>query len=120
MAQVSVNIAGRLYRMACEDGQEPHLEKLARELDAKISEMKTSFGEIGDQRLTVMAAIAMADDRSEAARRAAGLEAEVKRLREAAAAAAAGHDEWSARVGGALEDTAARVERAAKRIDAGR
>ncbi len=117
MAQVSVNIAGRVYRMACEDGQEPHLEQLARGFDAKIGEMKQAFGEIGDQRLMVMAAIAMADDRSEAERKTAGLEAEIARLREALAAAGALNDELTQRVGEALEDTAGRIEQAARRID---
>ena len=36
MAQVSVTINGRQFRMTCEDGQEEHLEKLARELDTRI------------------------------------------------------------------------------------
>ena len=33
MAQVSVTINGKIYRMACEDGQEGHLQGLAQRLD---------------------------------------------------------------------------------------
>ena len=42
MAQVSVTINGRQFRMACEDGQEDHLVKLARELDTRISGLRAN------------------------------------------------------------------------------
>ena len=74
MAQVTVTIAGRVYRMACTDGEQPHIESLARIVDAKIESLRTSFGEIGDQRITVMAALTFADELSEAKRRIAELE----------------------------------------------
>ena len=57
MAQVTVLINGKNYRMACEDGQEEHLQGLARNFDANIRQLHASFGEIGDQRLTVMAGV---------------------------------------------------------------
>lgn len=120
MAQVSVSIAGRVYRMACEDGQEPHLEELARGFDAKIGEMRVAFGEIGDQRLTVMAAIAIADDRSEAMRRIARLEADVAGLRESVANTQGAGEDVAQRVSRALEDAAVRIERVAKKLDGGR
>ncbi len=66
MAQVSVSIGGRAYRLACNPGEEPHLETLARRVDEQIREMRASFGEIGDQRLTVMAALKIADELAEA------------------------------------------------------
>ena len=69
MAQVTVTIGGRVYRLACNEGEEPHLETLAREIDSKIDEIRASFGEIGDQRLAIMAALTIADDASEANRR---------------------------------------------------
>ena len=66
MAQVSVTIGGRAYRLACNPGEEAHLEALARGVDEKIKAMRASFGEIGDQRLVVMAALTIADELSEA------------------------------------------------------
>ena len=80
MAQVQVNIDGKLYRMACDDGQEDHLRALADKLNGKVSEMKVAFGEIGDMRLTVMAAITIADELSEARQRMAHMESEIARL----------------------------------------
>ena len=61
MAHVNVTIAGRAFRMACGEGEEERLEALAQQVDSKIAEMRAAFGEIGDQRLTVMAAITFAE-----------------------------------------------------------
>lgn len=83
MAEVTVTIAGRQYRMACDDGQEDHLNELGEMIDQKIADMRASFGEIGDMRLTVMAAIVVADELSEAKRKAAGFEEQLERLRNA-------------------------------------
>ncbi len=69
MAQVTVGIGGRSYRLACNAGEEAHLESLALTLDRKIAEMRQSFGEIGDQRLAIMAALTIADDAHEVRRR---------------------------------------------------
>jgi cell division protein ZapA len=82
MAQVSVTINGRVYRMACDDGQEDHLARLARELDARIARLRESFGEIGDTRLTVMAALMVADELTETRRRAKTTEQEIESLKE--------------------------------------
>src|SRR5471032_2195877 len=76
MAQVTVTIGGRVYRLACNEGEEPHLDKLASALDAKIDEIRGAFGEIGDQRLVVMAALTIADELSEARRAIAALESQ--------------------------------------------
>lgn len=82
MGQVTVTIADKVYRIACNDGQEEHLYKLAAELDRKIAEMRSAFGEIGDNRLTVMAAITFMDDREDMRRRLAELESEMSSIRE--------------------------------------
>ena len=82
MAQVTVSIGGRSYRLACNEGEEEHLESLAREVDAKFEAMHKSFGEIGDQRLMVMAALSIADECVEARAKIAALEAEGERAAE--------------------------------------
>lgn len=81
MAQVTVTIDGKAYRMACEEGQEPHLEGLAANFDRYVGHLKSQFGEIGDLRLTVMAAIMVMDELSEANRKTSALEAELDGLR---------------------------------------
>src|SRR5471032_314789 len=87
MPHVSVTIGGRAFRLACNEGEEPHLEALAREVDAKITQMHKSFGEIGDQRLVVMAALTIADELSEARRAIAELNEQIERANEATEAA---------------------------------
>ena len=66
MTQISVTIDGRKYRLACNEGEEARLESLARLIDDKIGEMRKTFGEIGDQRLVIMAALTIADNLAEA------------------------------------------------------
>lgn len=83
MAQVTVTIAGKVYRMACGDGEEAHLEALAADLDGKIGEFRAAFGEIGDMRLHVMAALAIADELSETRRKLAAIQADAKELQRA-------------------------------------
>jgi cell division protein ZapA len=61
MSHINVTINGRQYRMACEAGQENRLLRLAG-LEARIANLRGKFGEIGDGRLTVMAALTVADE----------------------------------------------------------
>ncbi|MGO9418673.1 cell division protein ZapA [Roseiarcus sp.] len=105
MAQVSVTIDGRKYRLACNEGEEARLEQLAGMVDDKINELRRAFGEIGDQRLVVMAALTFADQYAEAR---AAAEAERQRADDDASrseAVAATLDGLGAR----LEDLAARL-----------
>ncbi|WP_306118775.1 MULTISPECIES: cell division protein ZapA [unclassified Roseitalea] len=76
MPQVSVIIDGKSYRMACDPGQEDHLSELAARLDRYVAHLKSSFGEIGDLRVTVMAGIMILDELDQAQKRAGELEAE--------------------------------------------
>lgn len=85
MPSVSVTINGKNYRMACDEGQEPHLESLAAEFDGYVNDLRGSFGEIGDQRLTVMAGIMVTDELLELKRKVERLDAEVNSLRESGA-----------------------------------
>ncbi|MBV8565332.1 MAG: cell division protein ZapA [Methylobacteriaceae bacterium] len=116
MAHVTVTIAGRPYRMACGDGEEPHLEELARTLERKITELRGSFGEIGDQRITVMAALTLADELVEARKRIAALEEEKSELQLAHGAAQASSDGWTDSVAQALSRAAARIERVSHQL----
>ncbi|MCF4099669.1 cell division protein ZapA [Maritalea mediterranea] len=62
MADIQVEIDGRKYRMACEDGQEGHVRALADRFSAYVEALKSEFGQAGDVRLTVMAALTVMDD----------------------------------------------------------
>jgi len=88
MSHINVTINGRQYRMACEEGQEVRLLKLAEGLESRIQNLRGKFGEIGDARLTVMAALTACDELVDAGNRIRTLEAEVNELRDFRNAAA--------------------------------
>ena len=108
MAQVSVTIDGRKYRLACNEGEEARLELLAGLIDDKIGEMRKAFGEIGDQRLVIMAALTIADNLAEARDTAAA-----ERKRSDAA------DERAQSIATSLEALGSRLELLAARLSGG-
>ena len=118
MSQVSVTINGRQFRMACEDGQEGHLMNLARELDNRIDRLRTKFGEIGDTRLTVMAAITVADELAEAGQRIKRLEEELATLQNTQIAISDRNKVAQAAIAAALSKAAERVENITKALNA--
>jgi cell division protein ZapA len=110
MPQVSVTINGRQFRMACESGEEPRLMRLAEDLDARIVGLRGRFGEIGDTRLTVMAALALADELSEVKERLQRLEPELATLQDASVVSARRAQATQAAVVAALNAAAERIE----------
>ena len=119
MAHVSVTINGRQYRMACEDGQENHLIWLAGDLDRRIGQLRAQFGEIGDMRLTMMAALTVADELVEAGKRLRRLEDEMAALQDARAVATERAQATQAAVAAALNSAAERIERVIKGLNRG-
>src|ERR687888_1598254 len=110
MAQINVTINGRQFRMACEAGEEARLTRLAEELDRRIRELRASFGEIGDTRLTVMAALAVADELSEIKEKLQRLEPELATLQQASVVSADRAQATQAAVVGALNAAAERLQ----------
>ena len=66
MPQVDVNINGRRYQIACDEGQEDHLSQLAEYVDKRVQELVGAVGQVGDARLLVMTSLLVADELSEA------------------------------------------------------
>ena len=116
MAQVNVTINGRSYRMACDDGEEAHLTSLAERLDRSIEQLRDRFGEIGDQRLTVMAAITLADQHAEAERAIQDLRAEIAALEETRGDLLERHRREQEGVAEAIAGVAERVAAMAARV----
>jgi len=116
MAQVTVSLNGWRYDIACDDGQEEHLTRLASYVDKRVTELVASVGQVGEARLLVMASLLVADELADAYSRldalrdnpAAGTDpAESERVRAASEAAAA-----------EIESLARRVEDVADRLKA--
>lgn len=62
MGQVSVTLNGRTYRLECSEGEEPHLIELAEYLGTHVDTMRRKFGQVGDDRLILMASLVVADE----------------------------------------------------------
>lgn len=117
MPEVNVEINGRKYRMACEDGQETHLLGLAERFNKHIEAFKGDFGEIGDNRLTVMAGIAVLDELAEAERKIALLKQDVANLTAAGEALTHEAEELEQKFAKRLNEAARKVEAIATAID---
>ncbi|MCB8822356.1 cell division protein ZapA [Microvirga rosea] len=118
MAQVTVTIAGKTYRIACGDGEEGHLEALAASYDTKIEEMRAAFGEIGEMRLHVMAAITLADEMHETRSRLAATEAELAELRRFASQGDERTQAIESRLAEGVHRAAERIELLARSLNA--
>jgi len=105
--------------MACDEGQEEHLMELASRFDVYVSHLRGSFGEIGDQRLTVMAGVMVLDELVELQKRMKGMESEIATLRKTRDDALMKADKNDAALTGALSSLATRMENLAGRINAG-
>jgi cell division protein ZapA len=111
MNHINVTINGRQYRMACEEGQEMRLLKLAESLEERIGSLRGKFGEIGDARLTVMAALTVCDELLDASNRIRSLEEELETLRGVRVAAADRSRATQLAVANALNAAADRIEK---------
>jgi cell division protein ZapA len=116
VSQVTVTINARQFRMACEDGQEGHLRQLAKDLDDRIVALRGQFGEIGDARLTVMAALMVADELSETGKKIRRLEDELTALQDARGIAAERTQATQAALVAAFTSAAERIEGMAKKL----
>jgi cell division protein ZapA len=98
MAKVSLTVNGRAYDVACDPGQEEHVKSLGREIDRRVGQLAENLGQVGDNRLLLLAALLISD------------ELETTRAATNDAAARAGEQESAT--------AADHVERMARRIDA--
>jgi len=117
MATVMVTIDGKTYRMACEEGQEAHLGELAHRFDLYINHLKSSFGAIGDHRLSVMAGIMVLDEMGALESRLAKLEQDNHALtlhHESITKQTSEREQILART---IEEMAKRIERLGQRLD---
>jgi cell division protein ZapA len=107
MGQVSVTLNGRTYRLECGEGEETHLIALAEYLGTHVETMKRKFGQVGDDRLILMASLLVTDELWELRRQMQELKtamAEVRRDRSVADESAKSlQSDVAARVGAVAE-----------------
>lgn len=62
MGQVTVTLNGRTYRLRCGEGEERRLVELATHVSERVEGLAAEFGQVGDDRLLLMAALLIADE----------------------------------------------------------
>lgn len=62
MAEITIQIAGRAYDVACRDGEEEQLKRLAGLVDAKAEQVRAAVGGGGETRQLLLAALLLADE----------------------------------------------------------
>ena len=82
MAEISVVVNGRSYKLACDDGEEEHLQELASYLDTQVRDIEKHFGKVGDTRVLVMAGLTVADRLYESLSKIEGLHDQLKILQD--------------------------------------
>ena len=89
MPQVTLNINGNPYSLACNEGEEKHLEELGTVVSAKVGEVTEAMGQIGDAKLLLMAALLLLDESRSETSAADRVVADARASAEAVLAAAA-------------------------------
>ena len=62
MANVNIKFNGKEFLLSCDDGQEEHLEELSLHLNKKFNELKNNLGNIGENKLLLIASIKIMDE----------------------------------------------------------
>ena len=68
MAKADITLRGRNFSIACAPGQEMRIERLAEQLDARVGQIADAVGDIGDERLLLITALALLDELDSARR----------------------------------------------------
>lgn len=61
MGQIAVTLNSRTYRLSCDDGDESHLDSLANYFREQVEAVRDEVGQVGDDRIYVMAALKIID-----------------------------------------------------------
>ena len=118
MPLVNVMVNGRAYTIACDDGEEDHLKALAAEVDTKVQELLASVGQVGDQRLVLMAALLLADELHMARTQLDAAKRELASERGAREAASGRMEESESLAADVLENAVKRIEDIAAKLKA--
>ena len=62
MANVNIKFNGKDFLLSCDGGQEEHLEELSLHLNKKFNELKNNLGNIGENKLLLIASIKIMDE----------------------------------------------------------
>jgi len=113
MSTVKTTIAGKEYKLACEDGQEQHLELLVKQVDGRAATLMKQVGKLPENMLLIYTALMLADELHDAK----------KEMRKLVGAMDKGADDakmvaLEEEMAGHIEAMAMRVEQLAQRLEA--
>ena len=116
MATVNVLVNGRAYTVACDEGEQAHVQELGQAFDSRVQQLAASVGQVGESRLLLMAALVVADELSEAKAKLAAYNKEISGLKAAQSQAAKAQEIRENDAADALESAALRIEAIAARL----
>jgi cell division protein ZapA len=111
MADVTIEVGGHSYTVACRDGEEAHLRHIAAHVDAKAGDVRKAVGGANEVRQLLLASLLLADELEEARKN--GGSAPVT----APSPTASTRDEVSGVIADAAEQLASRIEALATRLE---
>lgn len=120
MAEITVDVGGRSYRLACENGEEEHLAALCARIDAEARRLTRGMGQMPEGRLMLMSALMVADRLHDAEKEITALGRKLSEAKKQAEQRNAGDDlfakEREARLGIEIAELAARLEALAEAV----
>lgn len=100
MAKAEITVNDKLYSVACSPGQEQRLKALGAQLDARVRQIASAVGDVGNDRIFLIAALSLLDELDAARAEAGGITSSLE-----------------TQMAGILEQAAARIEMLAERAD---
>tara|TARA_B100000029_G_C17179356_1_gene816376 strand:- start:279 stop:725 length:447 start_codon:yes stop_codon:yes gene_type:complete len=82
MANVNIKFNGKEFLLSCENGQEEHLKELSIYLNEKFNNLKSSLGNIGENKLLLITSITIMDEYFETKKKIDQKKEELKKLTE--------------------------------------
>ena len=82
MANVNIKFNGKEFLLSCDDVQEEHLQDLAIHLNEKFDNLKSSLGNLGENKLLLISSITIMDEYFETKKKIEQNKEEIKKLTE--------------------------------------
>lgn len=116
MSALNITINGRDYQVACDDGQEAHLSRLAQDINQRMQLITKHMGRVPENLHFVLTMLMISDELSDAKKEAHRLQRAVQSGGAEGAADMAALEEFEEDVATQLEQFAARLESLAKKV----
>jgi cell division protein ZapA len=113
MSTVKAIIAEKEYKLACEDGQEQHLEALVKQVDGRAQTLLKQVGKLPENMLLIYTALMIADELHDAKKEMRKLVTAMENGSDGAKLAA-----MEAEMATHIETMASRIEHLARRLEA--